>query len=243
VSFEHVTFAYPSRPDQPVFKDLSLTIEPGECVAFVGPSGAGKTSLTMLVLRFYDVALGRVAVDGMDVRLLDPSQLRAAVGVVEQRPLLFRASIADNIRYGSPEATEDDVREAARLANCDEFVRRLPEGYDTMLGPDGSQLSGGQLQRLAIARALIRNRRSKILLLDEATSALDSESEAAVQEAVERIREGKSVMLIAHRLSSVKRADRIVVMENGAIVESGTFDQLMAARGPFWHMAQKQLLK
>jgi ABC-type multidrug transport system fused ATPase/permease subunit len=156
---------------------------------------------------------------------------------------LFRASIADNIRYGSPEATEDDVREAARLANCDEFVRRLPEGYDTMLGPDGSQLSGGQLQRLAIARALIRNRRSKILLLDEATSALDSESEAAVQEAVERIRAGKSVMLIAHRLSSVKRADRIVVMENGAIVESGTFDQLMAARGPFWHMAQKQLLK
>ncbi len=223
--------------------DLSLTIEPGECVAFVGPSGAGKTSLTLLVLRFYDVAAGRVAVDGVDVRLLDPAELRAVVGVVEQRPLLFRASITENIRYGFSEASEEDVREAARLAHCDEFVRRLPQGYDTMLGPDGSQLSGGQLQRLAIARALIRNRRSKILLLDEATSALDSESEAVVQDAVDRVRAGKSVILIAHRLSTVRRADRIVVMEGGAVVETGTFDELMAARGAFWHMAQKQLLK
>ncbi len=243
ITFDDVSFSYPSRPEQPVFRNMSLNIEPGECVAFVGKSGAGKTSLTMLVLRFYDVALGKVTIDGIDVRLLDPTQLRSVVGVVEQRPLLFQASVAENIRYGSPEATDGDVREAARLANCDEFVEKMPEGYETVLGPDGSQLSGGQLQRLAIARALIRNKRSKILLLDEATSALDGESEALVQDAIDKVRKGKSVMLIAHRLSTVKRADRIVVMEKGQIVEMGSYEQLMAAKGEFYKMAQKQQLK
>ena len=238
ITFDHVAFAYPGR--SPVFSNFSLDISPGSCVALVGKSGAGKSTVMNLILRFYD-AIG-VYVDGVEVKSMDPFALREMISVVEQRPLLFHGTVKENIRYGTLEATDEDVAEAARLANCDEFVSKLPHGLDTVLEGDGTSLSGGQIQRLAIARALIR-KNAKILLLDEATSALDSESEKLVQEAIDNARKVRTTVIIAHRLSTVRNADRIVVMDSGKVVEDGSFEDLMGRKGLFFQMAQQQDLK
>ncbi len=237
VSFEAVAFHYPARPGISALDQFSLTIEPGETVALVGPSGAGKTTVFQLLLRFYDPASGRVLLDGVDLREADISAVRARLGLVPQDPMVFGADAWTNIRFGRPGATDADVLAAAKAASCD-FLEALPRGFDTFLGEKGVRLSGGQRQRLAIARAILRD--APVLLLDEATSALDAESEVAIQRALARLSSGRTTLVIAHRLATVRRADRIVVMEAGRIVASGTHDALVREGGLYARLAALQ---
>ena len=238
VALEGIDFRYPGRPDVQVLRDLSLAIAPGEVVALVGPSGAGKSTIAALLLRFYDPDAGSVRVDGTDLRELDPLWLRRQIGLVAQEPLLFSTTIADNIRYGRPDASDEEVEAAARAANAESFIAQFPDRYRTRVGERGIQLSGGQKQRIAIARALLVDPR--ILVLDEATSALDAESEHLVREALERLMEGRTTLVIAHRLSTVRGADRVVVLDRGSIVESGRHDELVARGGLYRRLVERQ---
>lgn len=238
VSFEGVSFAYPSRPDEPALHDVSFTVRSGETVALVGPSGAGKSTLFSLILRFFDPTGGRVLVDGVDVADADLAALRSRMSLVPQDIALFADTVAENIRYGTANATRAEIEAAAVAAHADAFIRALPEGYDTHLGERGVTLSGGQRQRIALARALLRD--APILLLDEATSALDAESELEVQKALETVMEGRTTLVIAHRLATVKQADRIVVIEDGRIVETGDHKTLSRAGGLYGRLAELQ---
>ena len=225
VAFDHVTFHYPSRPDRAALEDFSLAVAPGETLALVGPSGAGKTTVYQLALRFYDPQKGTVTMDGVDVKRTDPVELRKRIGIVPQEPVIFAADAWENIRYGRPGASDEEVRAAAEAAAATEFLDRLPDGFDTFMGERGVRLSGGQRQRIAIARAILRN--PSILLLDEATSALDAENERLVQSALERLMAGRTTLIIAHRLATVVNADRIAVMEQGRIIATGNHAELM----------------
>lgn len=238
ISFEGVTLAYPSRPDQPVLQDVSFAAEPGELIALVGPSGAGKTSVFNLIARFYDPVSGRVEMDGLDVRDVNPIELRKRLALVPQEISLFADTIAENIRYGDDAATDEAVRDAAKAANAHAFIEALPDGYATMLGERGVTLSGGQRQRVAIARAILRN--PPILLLDEATSALDAESEHAVQAALEQVMKGRTTFVITHRLATIRQADRILVLEDGRLVEQGTHATLTDEGGLYTRLAELQ---
>jgi len=240
VSFDAVGFAYPGRPDMPALSGFSLRLAAGERVALVGPSGAGKSTVLALLLRFYDPQQGAVRVNGIDVRAFDPRALRSLVAVVPQDPVIFAASVTENVRYGRPGASEAEVRAACARAFATEFVERLPQQYDTVLGERGVTLSGGQRQRLSIARALLADR--PILLLDEATSSLDAESERMVQQALEALEAGRTTLVVAHRLATVQHADRIVVMEQGTIVAEGTHAELMRQGGLYASLARLQFL-
>ncbi|MEQ7873072.1 ABC transporter transmembrane domain-containing protein [Sphingomonas sp. ASV193] len=239
LEYDHVVFRYPTRPEVAALDDFSLTVRPEETLAVVGPSGAGKSTLFQLAQRFYDPQGGSVRLDGVDLRQADPADVRARIAMVPQETVIFAASARDNLRYGNWAASEDEIWAAARDANAETFLRDLPQGLDTFMGEGGARLSGGQRQRLAIARALLR-RDARLLLLDEATSALDAESERAVQEALERLMDGKTVMVIAHRLATVRAADRIVVMDGGRIVEQGRHADLAAADGLYARLARLQ---
>ncbi|MDI3286411.1 ABC transporter transmembrane domain-containing protein [Polyangium sp. 15x6] len=239
IELSRVSFAYPSRKDVPVLRDLDLAIASGEVVALVGPSGSGKSTIAALLLRLYDPTEGRIALDGKDLRELSPEWLRRNVGVVSQEPMLFSCSVADNIRYGRTTATEAEVEAAARAANAHEFVSKFPEGYATLVGERGVKLSGGQKQRVAIARAVLKDPR--ILVLDEATSALDAESEHLVKEALDRLMKGRTTLIIAHRLSTVMGANRVVVIEDGKIVQSGDHATLMQQGGLYRKLVERQL--
>lgn len=238
LAFQNVTFRYPTRPEQQAISDFTLTVEPGETVAIVGPSGAGKSTVFQLAERFYDPQSGTIRLDGVPLVQADPADVRRRMALVPQEGTLFAASARDNLRYGAWDAGEDAIWEAARAANAEDFLRGLPDGLDTFLGEGGARLSGGQRQRVAIARALLRD--APILLLDEATSALDAESERLVQQALERLMQGRTTLVIAHRLATVRAADRIVVMDQGRIVEQGTHAQLTAAGGLYARLASLQ---
>ncbi|QFU15450.1 ABC transporter transmembrane domain-containing protein [Microvirga thermotolerans] len=238
LAFENVHFAYPTRSDQRALHGLSFRVERGERVALVGPSGAGKSTVLQLLLRFYDPQEGTILVDGVPVAEADPLALRRRMALVPQEPTVFAASVLENIRYGRPDATEDEVRRAAELASADGFIRALPQGYATLVGERGVTLSGGQRQRLAIARAILKD--APILLLDEATSALDAESEKKVQGALDRLMQGRTTLVIAHRLATVRSADRILVMDAGRIVEEGTHDSLLGQGGLYARLARLQ---
>lgn len=238
LSFDRVTFHYPTRPEVSALNAFSLDVRPGETVAVVGASGAGKTTLFQLAQRFYDPEQGTVRLDGVDLRAADPADIRARIAVVPQETVIFAASARDNLRYGQWDADDDALWAAAEAANAAEFLRKLPDGLDTFMGEGGARLSGGQRQRMAIARAILRD--APLLLLDEATSALDAESERLVQASLERLVEGRTTMVIAHRLATVRAADRIVVMDQGRIVEEGTHDSLTAQGGLYARLARLQ---
>ena len=225
--FENVSFHY--NPDEPVLDDVSFEVKPGQVVALVGPSGAGKTTLADLVARFYDPVSGRITVDGVDLRDFQAKSYRSKLGIVTQETVLFHDTVRHNIGYALEQVSDEAVRAAADAANATEFIERLPDGYDTILGERATRLSGGQRQRVAIARAILRD--PPILIFDEATSALDSESERLVQDAIERLLKGRTVFVIAHRLSTIRHADLILVMDRGRIVQRGTHDELIAQGG------------
>ena len=238
IAFDDVVFHYPARPGIAALDGVSLDVKPGETVALVGPSGAGKTTIIQLILRFYDPDSGTIRLDGIDLRRMNRDDFRAHIALVPQDPVIFATSARENIRFGRPGATDHEVEEAARAAAAHEFLIALPEGYDTYVGERGVMLSGGQKQRIAIARAILRD--APVLLLDEATSALDAESERAVQIAVDRLAQGRTTLIVAHRLSTVKKADRIVVFEAGRIVATGTHDALVAEGGLYARLARLQ---
>lgn len=240
IHFEHVAFHYATRSDVPVLHDVDFSVRPGERVALVGPSGAGKSTIASLVLRFYDPVQGRITIDGRDAREYDLSSLRDRMSVVPQEVLLFGGSIRENIAYGKPGASQAEIEDAARKANAHEFIASFPEGYDTVVGERGIQLSGGQRQRIAIARAVLKD--PAILILDEATSALDTASEKLVQDALDKLMKGRTSIVIAHRLSTVRNADRILVLDKGTVVQSGPHDELIAdAGGLYFNLSRTQL--
>ncbi len=238
VEFRNVSFTYPSRPDLPALHNMSFSVKPGEKVAIVGPSGAGKSTIFSLILRYYDPQSGSVLIDGIDVAMADPADIRDRTAIVPQDVTIFAASAKENVGFGKPGSSDEAIEAAARDAFADEFIRRLPRGYDAEVGERGVTLSGGQRQRIAIARAILRD--APILLLDEATSALDAESESAVQTALERLMKGRTSIVIAHRLATVLKADRIIVMDEGRIVEEGTHKSLVANGGLYARLAELQ---
>ena len=239
VQFDAVNFSYPTRPEITALGEFSFVAEPGETVAIVGPSGAGKSTVFRILLRFYDPQSGTVSVDGVDLRAADPINVRERMAIVPQETAIFTESLRDNIRYGRPDASDAEVEDAARIALVDEFVRELPRGYDTLLGENGMTLSGGQRQRVAIARAVLKD--APILLLDEATSSLDSQSERLVQQALDRLKSGRTTIVIAHRLATVRGADRILVVDGGRIVASGPHDELVRQGGLYADLARMQI--
>jgi ATP-binding cassette subfamily B protein len=238
VSFENVSFAYPTRPNALVADGVSLTVRAGEKVAIVGPSGAGKSTLFHLLLRFYDPASGTISFDGVPIGAADPRELRSRIALVPQDSVVFAATARENIRFGRPDATDAEVEQAADLAHATEFIRRMPDGFEAQLGERGVTLSGGQRQRIAIARAILRD--APLLLLDEATSSLDAESETLVQTALEELMRHRTTLVIAHRLATVLSCDRIMVMDQGRIVEQGTHASLVAAGGLYARLARLQ---
>ena len=238
IEFNSVNFRYPSRPDTPALSELDFKIKPGETVAFVGPSGAGKSTLFQLLLRFYDPMSGCVKIDGIDLKELAREKFRKNIAVVPQDPIIFAMSAMENIRFGRPDASDEDVIPAAKAASAHEFIKNLPESYQTFVGERGVMLSGGQKQRIAIARAILRD--APILLLDEATSALDSENELAVKRAVESLSKSRTTLVVAHRLATVKKADRIIVMNQGKLVATGTHEELLSAGGLYARLARLQ---
>jgi len=238
ITYENVSFSYPSAPDKTVINNLNLKFKPGESIAFVGPSGSGKSTLANLLLGLYAPTAGRILIDGVPQAEWDMRWIRRQMAVVMQDSILLSGSVFDNIRFARPSATPEEVHEAARLANAEEFILRMPEGYDTAVGERGGSLSGGQRQRIAIARSILRN--PPVLILDEATSALDYESERLIQEALERLSEGRTVITIAHRLSTIKNADRIIVLRDGLIVEQGNFKELSDQKGVFSELIAAQ---
>ncbi len=239
VSFENVHFSYPTRQDMPVLNGVTFDADTGETIAIVGPSGAGKTTITALILRFYDISSGSIRVDDREIADYPLSELRAQMAIVPQDVILFGGTIRENIAYGKPGANQEEIEEAARKANAEEFIRTFPEGYDTVVGERGIQLSGGQRQRIAIARAVLKD--PAILILDEATSSLDSESERLVQEALDELMKGRTSFVVAHRLATVRNADRILVVQDGKVVESGTHHELIAhEEGLYRHLSNMQ---